>query len=126
MDAKRLVNVGFGASRVLFGIVAASVPEKVGATWVGEDADRASLRTIFRALGFRDIALGAGMVEGAMRDEAAPWLAVAALSDLGDFTATIISRRRLDPRSVAITAGLTGAATLTAAGLLALDLTSSD
>jgi len=126
VETRRLLNVGFGASRVLFGIVASAVPEKVGRTWVGEDADRPAMRTIFRALGFRDIALGGGMVEGALRDEAAPWLAVAALSDLGDFSATVISRRRLEPRGVAITAALTGAATLTAAGLLALELASSD
>lgn len=126
MEARQLLNVGFGATRVLFGIVASAVPEKVGSTWVGEDADRPAMRTIFRALGLRDIALGAGMVEGALRDEAAPWLAVAALSDLGDFTATVISRNRLDPRAVAITAALTGAATLTAAGLFALNVAASD
>jgi len=121
-----LLNTGFGASRVLFGIVASVVPETVGRTWVGDDADRPAMRTIFRALGFRDIALGAGMVEASLRDEAAPWLAVAALSDLGDFTATVLSRRRLDPRGVAITAALTGAATLTAAGLFAFDVATSD
>lgn len=126
MEPRKLINVGFGASRVLFGVVASVVPETVGRTWVGEDADRPAMRTIFRALGLRDIALGAGMVEGALRDEAAPWLAVAALSDLGDFTATILSRRRLDPRGVAVTAALTGAATLTAAGLFALDVAASD
>ena len=123
-DFRRLLNVGFGMTRVLFGIVASSVPEKVGSTWVGEDAYRESSKVIFRALGLRDIALGAGMVQGAARDEAAPWLAVAMLSDLGDFTATVVARNRIDPRAVAVTAFLTGSATLTAAGLLALDLAS--
>ncbi|MFM9054773.1 MAG: hypothetical protein ACKOQ5_08015 [Solirubrobacterales bacterium] len=126
MEARQVLNLGFGASRVVFGIVASAVPEVVGRTWVGEDADRPAMRTIFRALGLRDTALGAGMVDGALRKEAAPWLAVAALSDLGDFTATVLSRRRLDPRGVAVTAFLTGAATLTAAGLFALDIAASD
>lgn len=121
---RQFLNVGFGMTRVLFGVVASSVPEKVGSTWIGEDASRESSKVVFRALGLRDIALGAGMVEASVRDEAAPWLAVAMLSDLGDFTATIIARNKIDPRAVAITAFLTGSATLTAAGLLALNLAS--
>jgi hypothetical protein len=121
---RQFLNVGFGMTRVLFGVVASSVPEKVGSTWIGEDASRESSKVVFRALGLRDIALGAGMVEASVRDEAAPWLAVAMLSDLGDFTATVIARNKIDPRAVAITAFLTGSATLTAAGLLALNLAS--
>ena len=121
---RQALNIGFGVSRVLFGIVASSVPQRVGSTWIGEDANRESSKVVFRALGLRDIALGAGMVHGAARDQAAPWLAVAALSDLGDFTATVIARNKIDPRAVAITAFLTGSATVTAAGLLALDLAS--
>lgn len=121
---RQFLNVGFGMTRVLFGVVASSVPEKVGSTWIGEDASRESSKVVFRALGLRDIALGAGMVEASVRDEAAPWLAVAMLSDLGDFTATIIARNKIDPRAVAITAFLTGSATVTAAGLLALNLAS--
>jgi hypothetical protein len=121
---RQFLNVGFGMTRVLFGVVASSVPEKIGSTWIGEDASRESSKVVFRALGLRDIALGAGMVEASVRDEAAPWLAVAMLSDLGDFTATIVARNKIDPRAVAITAFLTGSATLTAAGLLALNLAS--
>jgi hypothetical protein len=121
---RQFLNVGFGMTRVLFGVVASSVPEKIGSTWIGEDASRESSKVVFRALGLRDIALGAGMVEASVRDEAAPWLAVAMLSDLGDFTATVIARNKIDPRAVAITAFLTGSATLTAAGLLALNLAS--
>lgn len=123
-EVRRLLNLGFGMTRVVFGIVASSVPEKIGSTWVGEDAYRESSKVIFRALGLRDIALGAGMVQGAAKGDAAPWLAVAMLSDLGDFTATVVARNRIDPRAVAVTAFLTGSATLTAAGLLALDLAS--
>jgi hypothetical protein len=121
---RQFLNVGFGMTRVLFGVVASSVPERIGSTWIGEDASRESSKVVFRALGLRDIALGAGMVEASVRDEAAPWLAVAMLSDLGDFTATIIARNKIDPRAVAITAFLTGSATVTAAGLLALNLAS--
>ncbi len=121
---RQFLNIGFGMIRVLFGVVASSVPEKIGSTWIGEDASRESSKVVFRALGLRDIALGAGMVEASVRDEAAPWLAVAMLSDLGDFTATIIARNKIDPRAVAITAFLTGSATVTAAGLLALNLAS--
>jgi hypothetical protein len=122
---RQSINIGFGLSRLVFGVVASAVPERVGSTWIGEkDASRNTVKTVFRALGFRDIALGFGMTEAAMRDQAGPWLTVALLSDLGDFGATMIARNHLDSRSVLITGFLTGSATVAAAALLAVDRTS--
>jgi hypothetical protein len=124
MGMRRSVNLAFGLSRLAFGVVASVAPERVGSTWIGEkDASRNTVRTVFRALGFRDIALGLGMSEAALRDQAGPWLAVALLSDLGDFSATMLSRQHLDSRSVVITGLLTGSATAAAAVLLAVDRT---
>lgn len=124
MGIRQSVNLGFGLSRLVFGIVASAVPERVGSTWIGEkDASRDTVKTIFRALGFRDIALGFGMTEAALRDQSGPWLTVAMLSDLGDFSATVLARNHLDSRSVLITGFLTGSATLAAAALLVVDRT---
>jgi len=124
MNVRIAANAGFGLSRVLFGIVAASVPQKVGETWVGEDAFRPSNRTIFRAMGFRDIALGLGATEAALRDEAGPWLAVSLLADIGDVAATLISAGRIDRRGVVMTSALAGSAAVAAAALLAIDMNS--
>lgn len=124
MGIRQSVNLGFGLSRLVFGIVASAVPERVGSTWIGEkDASRDTVKTIFRALGFRDIALGFGMTEAALRDQSGPWLTVAMLSDLGDFSATVLARNHLDSRSVLITGFLTGSATVAAAALLVVDRT---
>lgn len=119
------LNTGFGLSRVVFGVVAATVPEKIGSTWVGEDAERASNKTVFRAMGFRDIALGIGATEAALRDEAAPWLAVSLLADIGDVAATLISINGIDRKGVITTSVLAGSAAVAAGVLLAIDLSSS-
>jgi len=124
MNARIAANVGFGLSRVAFGIVAATVPQKIGETWVGEDAFRPSNRTIFRAMGFRDVALGLGATEAALRDEAGPWLAVSLLADVGDVAATLLSADVIDRRGVVTTSVLAGSAAVAAAALLAIDMNS--
>lgn len=121
MNARIALNTGFGLSRVVFGLVAATVPEKIGQTWVGEDASRVSNKTVFRAMGFRDIALGIGATEAALRDEAGPWLAVSLLADLGDVAATLISINGLDRKGVVTTSFLAGSAAVAAGVLLAID-----
>jgi hypothetical protein len=124
MDLRIAANTGFGLSRIIFGAVAAAFPQKIGETWVGEDAFRQSNRTIFRAMGFRDIALGLGATEAALRDEAGPWLAVSLLADVGDVAATLISANGLDRRGVLTTSALAGSAAIAAGALLAIDMNS--
>jgi hypothetical protein len=91
----------------------------MGGTWVGSDANRPGSEVILRALGFRDIALGAGTINGAFRGDPRGWLAVSMLSDLGDVAATLIGREKIDSRGVAITSAVAGAGAL-AAGILLL------
>jgi hypothetical protein len=121
MNARIAMNTAFGLSRVAFGIVAATVPEKIGSTWVGDDASRASNKTVFRAMGFRDIALGVGATQAALRDEAGPWLAVSLFADLGDVAATLISAGSIDRKGVVTTSLLAGSAAVAAGVLLAID-----
>jgi len=111
------LSTAYGIARVGFGLFATSAPERLGRTWVGEDAGRPGTAVILRALGFRDIALGAGTVEAALRSDPRGWLAVSMLSALGDVAATLIGRERIDSRGVAITSAVAGAGAL-AAGLL--------
>ncbi|MGK2956297.1 MAG: hypothetical protein ACSLFI_11595 [Solirubrobacterales bacterium] len=120
MNLKRALNVGYGASRVAFGMVAGAYPAKVGRTWIGASADKPENKVIFRALAGRDIAIGAGTIEGALRDEADVWLAIAALADIGDVTATLISRNDLENKGVIITSILASSAAAAGIGLLVL------
>ena len=122
MNARIAPNTGFGLSRVAFGIGAA-FPGENRSSWVGEEASRASNRTILRAMGLRDIALGIGATEAAFRDQAGPWIAVSLLADLGDVAATLLSSGRIGRSGVVTTTALAGSAAVAAAVLLAIDMT---
>lgn len=115
---KNCLSAAYGLSRVGFGIFVTSAPQRMGRTWVGDDADGAGAGVILRALGFRDIALGAGLVEAAFRGDPRGWLAVTMLSDLGDVAATLIGGRQIDSRGVLITTLLAGSGAATAGILL--------
>jgi hypothetical protein len=121
MKLARAANVGFGLSRVLFGVVAGSAPQAIGRTWIGDEAERERTKVILRALGVRDIALGAGTIEAALADRAAPWLAVSVLADLGDAVSTMLAREQLPRRGVVTTSVVAGSAAAAGLALLALD-----
>jgi hypothetical protein len=116
---KNCLSAAYGLGRVGFGIFVSSAPQRMGRTWVGADADSDGAGVILRALGFRDIALGAGLAEAAFRGDPRGWLAVTMLSDLGDVAATLIGRERIDSRGVVITSLLAGSGAA-AAGVLFL------
>ena len=121
MNSLRALNVGFGASRLVFGVFAGAFPEKIGRTWIGESAETPANKVILRALSGRDFAIGAGTIEAALRDEADTWLAVSALADIGDLTATLVNRNDLPSKGVKITVALAGSAALSGIGLLVLN-----
>ena len=113
------LSAAYGIARVGFGIFASCAPQSLGRTWVGEDSESPGAGVILRALGFRDIALGAGTTHAALAGDPRGWLAVSMLSDLGDVAATLIGRDRIESRGVVITSTVAGAGAL-AAGLLLL------
>ncbi len=119
MSAIKGLSAAYGLARVGFGLFVTASPERMGRTWIGDDADRPAPGVILRALGFRDIALGAGLAEASLRGDPRGWLAVTMLSDVGDVAATLVGRDRIDPRGVAITTALAGSGAI-AAGVLLL------
>lgn len=121
-----MANVGFGAARIGFGIVAGSAPETIGRTWIGEAAGGEPTKVILRALGVRDIALGAGTVEAAIRGRAAAWLAVSVVADFGDVLATLLAREHLPRRGFITTSLVAGSAAVVGIGLLALESGSAE
>lgn len=122
MRLNNQLSAAYGLARVGFGVFATSKPEKLGRTWIGADADRPGTGVILRALGLRDIALGAGTVEAARQGRASGWLAVSMLSDLGDVAATLTGRDGIDQRGVVLTSAVAGAGALTAGILLLAEL----
>ena len=85
--------------RTALGVVAFTAPTLPSRPWVGADAGRASTRTLTRALGARDIALGLGtLLAQRHRSPVRGWLEASALADAGDVAATLAdwgSRPRL-------------------------------
>ncbi|MGA7436434.1 MAG: hypothetical protein WBW44_12570, partial [Solirubrobacterales bacterium] len=88
----------------------------------GEAAVGPESGVILRALAVRDLALGAGTVEAALRDDARIWIAVSTMADLGDVAATLIARKDLPRAGVLTTTALAGSAAITGIILLAIDL----
>lgn len=87
--------------RVLLGLVAVVRPQWPAQPWLGrEAADRQSVRVLGRALGGRDLAIGAGTLWalGSGRSGsryAATWLTAGALADAVDAAATVVAWRSL-------------------------------
>jgi hypothetical protein len=89
IDRRRLVTA-LAVLRTGLGVVAFVAPALPARPWVGRDAERPAVRTVARALGGRDLALGLGTLVAA--GTGAPdraWLAASALSDAGDVVATL-------------------------------------
>lgn len=93
LDLSGAVRLLAGA-RIGLGVVAFLAPTLPARPWVGIDAARPSAKTLARALGARDVALGLGTLL-AQRDGSPVrgWLEASALADAGDVAATLISWR---------------------------------
>ncbi|MGH9287758.1 MAG: hypothetical protein ACRD0V_05605 [Acidimicrobiales bacterium] len=98
--------------RTALGVVAFVAPTLPSRPWVGTDAGRTSTRTLTRALGARDVALGLGtLLAQHHRSPVRGWLEASALADAGDVAATLAdwgSRPRLG-RLVVLAAAASGA-----------------
>lgn len=114
---------GLAAARVALGVVAYVAPGVPARPWIGDAAARTTAATVLaRALGARDLGLGAGLLLAARHG--APirgWTEAGALADLGDLVATLLSFRDL-PRGgrwliLAVTAGA-----VAGGGLIASDV----
>lgn len=83
------IAVGIGVVRVGFGFTALALPEVAGSMWIGGGASGRDKAVLVRALGGRDIALGAGMLLSARHGGVLRrWFLLGALSDLVDTLAT--------------------------------------
>ncbi|WP_424641766.1 hypothetical protein [Embleya sp. AB8] len=114
--ADRLVRpatFGWGAARAALGVVALLDPPRVSRPWIGADADRTGALVFARALGGRDVALGAGAMYTAVRGEPVrPWALAGAAADLGDTLITCVHRRELPRGRRAFIACLAGGSAL--------------
>jgi hypothetical protein len=112
MDDRRVTLLAWG--RVGVGASLLVAPRRAARTWIGEAADVPGVTAVVRALGVRDVAIGAGtLAAGNGRRAPSAWLVAGAIADAGDALATLLAYRHL-PRvsrfpivaSAALTAGL--------------------
>jgi hypothetical protein len=100
MDVPSTLARGLAINRIAFGAGYIAAPEKTGAGWVGKAARKGGATVLTRALGVRDLVLGAGAL-WAMREgngAARPWFAAHAVADATDLAATVAAKDSL-PRS---------------------------
>jgi len=115
----RLIAVG----RAAIGIGAIAQPERALGPWIGPDAARPSAAVLARALGARDLVLGAGVLRSMSDPDALrPWLAAGIVADSADLAATLTTPA-LPWRGRAFVGALAaGAAALGAIALASLDV----
>jgi hypothetical protein len=99
--------------RVLFGVAFIARPELLDRGWIGRKARLPGVQVLSRAVGARDLAVGAGGLQAAARGDgsAGPWLAAAATCDAVDFGATWAAGRAIPGearRNVLAIAGVFG------------------
>lgn len=87
-DAARFNGIG----RAVLGAGLVLAPGLVARGWIGGDASSAGPKVIARALGIRDVALGAGLIWALQNDEPIQtWVAGAAAADAIDAAATALA-----------------------------------
>jgi hypothetical protein len=113
MTAVRALSGMLAVNRVLFGVGYLAAPERTAGSWIGRAAQKEGTKVFTRALGARDLALGAGALQALARQGAdpRPWFAAHALADATDFAATLAARDRLPREGVRFALAMAGAST---------------
>jgi hypothetical protein len=75
-------------ARLGFGIGLLAQPRLLTRAWIGEDADRAGAQVLTRAVGIRDLVIGAGTLASAEPGRRR-WLAAALAADATDLIVTL-------------------------------------
>lgn len=129
MDRLRGVNLRTAATaialgRVVLGAALLVAPERIGRSWIGPVGTERSVEVMARAVGARDVAIGAGGAAALLAgdDSARAWLAAAAAADLADLVATLLARDVIPAQGVASVGALAGgSAVVCAAAAASLD-----
>ena len=100
-----------GAGRVAFGLAFLLAPKKAAHGWIGDDVDRKPVELLVRAVGARDVVLGAGGVLAvASGQPVRPWLRAGVAADAADALTTGLYLRHLPLRGALATVALSAVA----------------
>ncbi len=99
-DVARLLAVG----RIAIGAALVLAPRRAARGWIGPDAGSGGASVLGRALGIRDLVLGAMALHTLDHPDVAPrWQRTLAGIDAVDLLATVAARRELPRSGVALT-----------------------
>lgn len=113
----RVAAFALATNRVLFGVGYLIVPVRAGRGWIGRVARDPATQVFTRAIGARDLALGAGALRAlAVGDDSAArtWMAAHAVADATDLAATVAARRRLPRQAFRFASAMAGVSTVAA------------
>jgi hypothetical protein len=114
----RDVARAYAAGRVAIGMVALLAPRPAGRVWLGAPGATRAGGAVMRALGVRDVVLGAIALHTLDHPEIAPrWQRTCAAVDAVDFAATAVARDELPPVGSALVMAMAGAGAATGAWL---------
>ncbi len=103
--------------RIGIGIGLVARPHRLTGAWIGADARRPGAQVLTRALGMRDLVIGAGTIT-ASGAEQRRWLAAALIADATDLTVTLTAGSALPLRGrVLVSLAAASGVALGAAGL---------
>ena len=100
----RILAAVISLGRFLIGAIFIANPKIMDQAWIGKQAKLPGPQLLSRAVGARDLTLGAGGLQAVVRNDgsAQQWLAAAAMCDAVDFGATYTAGRGI-PRSARTT-----------------------
>jgi hypothetical protein len=114
----RDVARAYAAGRVAIGAVALLAPRPIGRVWLGAAGGTPAGGVAMRALGVRDLVLGAIALHTLDHPDVAPrWQRTCAAVDAVDFAATAVARRALPPVGSAVVMAMAGGGAATGAWL---------
>jgi len=106
-DVARLIAGG----RIAIGAALMLTPRLTTRLWLGDDAERAGTQVIARAMGARDVVIGAIALHTLGNPEVGPrWQKTGAAVDAVDLVATVVARRSLPRAGVALVVGMASGA----------------
>ena len=101
----REVARGYGAGRVALGAGLLVAPRLLGRPWLGRTATEPAGQVVLRALGARDLIIGAIALHTVDHPDVGPrWQRTCAAADAVDALATLVARRSLPPAGSALVA----------------------
>lgn len=104
----RRLGLALGLLRAGLGVVAITAPAVVARPWVGEDAELPAARLLGRALGGRDLALGAGTALAMGSSGGDRWLQAGLVADATDVVVTLLHFSALPRRGRWLVLGAAG------------------